>query len=108
MKLLFYKNVTQYFVDSSYKCLQNNIPECKAFLLTLSHEDRDILCELYLYLKNIWNLIPKKITYDFALDNINAINIVNKNDEICILPYFFHLIQCWWRKKSKLGFRKKE
>ena len=27
---------------------------------------------------------------------------------IIILPCLFHLIQAWWRKMSKLGFRKKE
>lgn len=113
MSFLNDKNITQYFIDSTYKCLPNNMPKCKTFLLiigydcsidsfqlccaaTLSHKDYDTLCELYSYLKNIWNFNPKKITYVFALGNINAINKIIKNVNIKILPCFFHLKQCWW------------
>ena len=53
----------------------------------------------------MWNFKQPKITYDFALDNITAINNVYKEDEIIILPFLFHLVQAWWRKMSKLGFR---
>ena len=89
-----------------YDCSIDSFQLCCA--VTLSHEDCETLCELYSYLKNIWNFIPKKITYDFALGNINAINKVYKTDNLCILPCFFHLVQILWKKMSKFGFRKKE
>ena len=62
------------------------------------------LLGIYSYLKNMWNFKPPKITYYFAF----AINNVYKEDEIIILPCLFHLVQAWWRKMPKLGFRKKE
>ena len=125
MQNLSNKDFTQFFVDSTYKCIPNNMKDIKAFLLVigynssidsfelccailLSSEDTETLIELYSYLKNMWHFIPNKITYDFALGNINAIKRVYEGDEIIILPCLFHLIQAWWRKMSKLGFRKKE
>lgn len=124
MKNLSDKNFTQYFVDSTYKCIPAKLEKFKALLLIigydssidsfsiccaalLSHEDSETLSELYYYLKTIWKFIPSKITYDFALGNINAIDTVFENDNVLIIPCFFHLIQAWWRKLNKLGFRKK-
>lgn len=95
-----------YFINSSCKCLTNNIPQCKALLIIigydssidtfliccvvlLSHEDKDTLTELYSCLKNIWNFNPKKITLDFALVNINAIKKVFEGINASILPCFF-------------------
>ena len=124
MKNLSDSNSTQFFDDSTYKCIPANLAKFKALLLIidydssidsfsiccaclLSHEDAETFSELYYYLKTIWKFIPSKITYDFALGNINTINTVYKNDNVLIIPCFFHLIQVWWRKLNKLGFRKK-
>ena len=66
---------------------------------------RNIILVTLLF-KNFWKFLPSKITYDFALGNINAINTVYENENILIIPCFFHLIQVWWRKLNKLGFKK--
>ena len=117
---------SQYFLDSTYKCIPNNLGYkallliigyntsndnfelCSAILLT--HEDNETLSELYYYLKLIWKFNPLRITYDFAQGNIKAINNVfqDKDNNIVIIPCLFHLVQAWWKKMSKLGFRKKE
>ena len=52
----------------------------------MSHEDAETLSELFYYLKTIWKFKPSKITYDFALGIINAINTVYKNDNVLIIP----------------------
>ena len=44
---------------------------------------------------------------DFSFANINALNTVFGENNIDILPCFFHLIQSWLRKLSILEFRKK-
>lgn len=50
----------------------------------MSHEDSEIMIEFYNHLKNS----PKKITPDFALDNISALNTIFKSD-LKIIPCFF-------------------
>ena len=82
MKNLSNKDFSQFFVDSTYKCVLNNIKNIKCLLLIigynsskdsfelccsvlLSNEDSETLIELYSYLKNMWNFKPPKITYDF-------------------------------------------
>ena len=45
----------------------------------LSSENAELLIELYDHLKNIYKFNPKLITNDFALANIQAINIVFKS-----------------------------
>ena len=126
MENLSNKNFSQYFLDSTYKCIPNNLG-CKALLLIigyntsndnfelcsailLTHEDNETLSELYYYLKLIWKFNPLRITYDFAQGNIKAINNVFQDDDndIVIIPCLFHLVQAWWKKMPKLGFRKKE
>ena len=126
MQNLSNKYFTQFFVDSTYKCIPNNLGY-KALLLIigynskndnfelysailLTHEDNETLSELYYYLNLVWKFQPKRITYDFAQGNIKAINNVfgNKDNDILIIPCLFHLVQSWWKKMSKLGFRKKE
>ena len=53
-------NITQYFIDSTYKCIPNNLPECKAFLLILGYDcsiDSFLICSAVLLShkdKNIW------------------------------------------------------
>lgn len=71
MKNLSNKDFTQFFVDSTYKCIPANLEKFKALLLIigfdssidsfsiccvafLSHEDEETLSELYYYLKTIW------------------------------------------------------
>ena len=125
MKNLSNKEFTQFFVDSTYKCVQNNIKNIKCLLLIigynssndsfelfcsvlLSNEDNETLFELYSYLKNMWNFKPSIITYDYALGNITNINNAYKEDGIIILLCLFHLVKAWRRKISKLEFGKKE
>ena len=121
--LLDNKFVTQYFVDNTYKCVPKTIENANSLLLLLgynsnldifeiclaalmSHEDSEIMIEFYNHLKNIYNFSPKKITHDFALGNISALNTVFKSD-LKIIPCFFHLVQTWWRKANALGLRAK-
>ena len=74
----------------------------------LSHEDTNILIEFYNFIINTYNWEPKILTFDFAKSNINAIKEVFKNNNnIKLIPCFFHLLQIWWRKASSLGLRKK-
>ena len=121
--LLDNKNITQYFVDNTYKCVPKTIENANSLLLLvgynsnsdifelclaalMSHEDSEIMIEFYNHLKNIYNFNPKKITQDFALGNISALNTVF-NSGLKILPCFFHLVQTWWRKANTLGLRAK-
>ena len=74
----------------------------------MSHENGELLIELYNHLKNIYKFSPKLITYDFALANILAINIVFQSTYIEIILCFIHLVQSWWKKVSIIGLRKKQ
>ena len=75
--------------------------------MLLSVENTELLIELYDHIKNVYKFNPKLITYDFALANIQAINIIFKSFEIEIIPCFFHLVQFWWKRASNIGLRKK-
>ena len=107
MKNLSNKDFAQFFVDSTYKCVPNNIKNIKCLLfiignnssndsfelfysVLLSNEDSETFIELYSYLKNMWNFKPSIITYEYALGNIFGINNVYKEDGIIILQYLFH------------------
>ena len=68
----------------------------------------ELLIELYNHLKNIYQISPKLITYDFALANIQAVNIFFQSTNIEIIPSFFHLVQSWWKKAFILDLRKKQ
>ena len=125
LKLLKEEKSTQFFIDSTYRCVPSNYNNTKALLLIvcynsfadrfdlccailLSHENGELLIELYNHLKNIYKFSPKLTTYDFALTNIQAVNIVFQSTNIEIIPCFFHLVQIWWKKASILGLRKKQ
>ena len=105
LSLLNDDKIIQYFIDSTYRCVPLNYLNTKALLLIagynsqydmlelccvaiLSAENTELQIELYDYLKNIYKFNPQLITYDFALANIQAINIVFKSSEIEILPCF--------------------
>ena len=125
LKLLKEEKSTQFFIDSTYRCVPSNYNNTKALLLIvcynssadrfdlccvvlLSHENGELLFELYNHLKNIYKFSPKLITYDFALANIKAVNIVFQSTNMEIILCFFHLVQIWWKKASILGLRKKQ
>ena len=125
LSLLNNKNINQYFIDTTYKCVPNDIDEAKSLLIIigynnstdkfelilaslLSKEDSDTLVEFYSILINSYNWNPKCITLDFALSNINAIKKVFSNSDIKIIPCLFHLLQSWWRKAANIGLRKKK
>lgn len=55
-------------------------------VILLSAENTELLIELYDHVKKVYKFNPKLITYDFALSNIQAINIVFKSLEIEIIP----------------------
>ena len=66
---------------------------------------------LYRLLKENNKFSPCLFTLDFQRSNINAITNVfcsNDDDKCVIVTCFFHLVQCWWRKASALGLRKKK
>ena len=126
MSLLHSNEINQYFTDCTYKCIPADLKNVNALMVLLgynfkidkfqlvliallSSEESDIFIELYNFLKNTYSFKPKRITHDFGLSNIKALNAVYSNgDNITIIPCLFHLTQAWWRKASKLGLRKKK
>ena len=96
LNLLNDDKIIQYFIDNTYRCVPLNYINTKSLLLIvgynsqhdmfelccvaiLSSENAELLIELYDHLKNIYKFNPKLITNDFALANIQAINIVFKS-----------------------------
>lgn len=125
LKLLSSKNISQYFIDSTYRCIPNSQNNYEAFVLLIgyntiremfelcccaifSKEDTIIYKKFYETLKYNYSFEPKKITMDFALANLNAVREVYGRSNLEILPCLFHLLQAWWRKAIKLGLKKKE
>ena len=109
LSLLNDVKITQYFIGSTYGWISLNYKNTKALLLIVGYnsqyymielfcivllcdENSKLLIELYDHIKNVYKFNPKLITYDFALSNIQAINIVFKSLEIGIIPYFFYLV----------------
>ena len=125
ISLLSNKDINQYYIDGTYKCIPFNSPDIKVLILlicynqkkdlyelclasTFSHEDTDTFITFYTYLKNMYLFNPRYITCDFAMANIKAIQIVFAKDNCTIITCLFHLIQSWWRRASLLGLRKKK
>ena len=109
LKLLKDEKSTQFFIDSTYRCVPSNYNNTKALLLIvcynsspdrfdlccavlLSHENGELLIELYNHLKNLYKFSPKLIIYDFALANIQAVNIVFQSTYIEIILCFISFI----------------
>ena len=125
ISLLNNEDITQYFVDTTYKCLPNEIEEAKSLLVLigynskkdlferilvaiLSDEDADIFYSFYNFIKGTYKWRPKYITFDFGAANLKAIKeIFNDGDEVTIITCLFHLLQCWWRRAGQLGLRQK-
>ena len=125
ISLLSNKDINQYYIDGTYKCIPFNSPDIKVLIIlicynqkkdlyelclasTFSHEDTDTFITFYTYLKNMYLFNPRYITCDFAMANIKAIQIVFAKDNCTIITCLFHLIQSWWRRASLLGLRKKK
>ena len=72
-----------------------------------SKEDSNIYTQFYETLKNNYSFNPKRISLDFALANLKAVNDVFGQTNIEIIPCLFHLLQAWWRKAIKLGLKKR-
>ena len=105
MKLLRDKEISQYFTDCTYKCLQSELlnkssllvllgynHKIDKFLLVLiailSNEDSDIFTEFYNFLINTYNFYPEKISFDFALGNIRGIQLAyDSSKDICIIVF---------------------
>ena len=79
----------------------------KCIVTTLNNKQYDNYKNFYSILKTQYSFIPKRITCNFGLSNIKALKTVYINDNISIIPCFFHLVQCCWRKANILGLRKK-
>ena len=111
MKLLNNENIDQYFIDGTYHCVPHSIESINVLvtligfnkrnsifelclIATLNNEQYDNYKNLYSILTTQYSFIPKRITCDFALNNIKAIKTVYRNDSILIIPCFFHLVQC--------------
>ena len=123
LKLLSSKHISQYFIDSTYRCLPINQKNIKALVLLIgynteremfelccaavfSKEDSNIYSKFYEILKNNYSFNPKKISMDFALANLKAVNEVFGKSNLEIIPCLFHLLQTWWRKAIKLRLKK--
>ena len=125
ISLLNDNNINQFFIDTTYKSVPNDLEDAKCLLVILgynytkdlfelilvallSHEDTNILIEFYQFIISTYKWKPKILTFDFAKANINALKEVFKNnDDVKLIPCFFHLLQSWWRKASSFGLRKK-
>ena len=124
IKLLNDKNISQYFIDGTYKCVPHSINSINVLILligyntsnqrfemasiiTLNAEDYENYKHLYLFLKSNYNFIPKIITFDFCIANIKALKEIYEHENVTFIPCFFHFVQCLWRKASNLGLRKK-
>ena len=124
LSLLNSPDINQYFTDCTYKCVPNDLKGKYSLLVLmgynfksdkfqlilialLSNEDTDIYVNLYNFLYNTYNFEPKRITFDFALGNLNAIKkVYGSVENITIVPCFFHLTQAWWKNANKCGLRK--
>lgn len=123
---LLEKDINQFFIDTTCKCLPNELEEIKIFLVLigynakkdlfemilvgiLSFEDSDIFSTLYKFLKNTYKWIPKYLKFNFGGSNIKAVKDVFTNKEdITIITCLFYLIQGWRRKAGNLGLRKRK
>ena len=76
-------------------------------IIILNSEYYENYKHLYLFLKTNYNFIPNIIICDFCNANIKALKEIYENEEVNLIPCFFHFVQCLWRKASKLGLRKK-
>ena len=125
ISLLNSKDINQYFIDTTFKCVPNEINDSNSLLVMLGYnnskdifelilvalitnEDNELLSNFYSYLINTYHWAPKYITIDFALGNIKAINNIFSNSNTKIITCLFHLMQAWWRKARNLGLKKKK
>ena len=93
LKLLSSKNISQYFIDSTYRCIPNSQNNYEAFVLLIgyntiremfelcccaifSKEDTIIYKKFYETLKYNYSFEPKKITMDLALAYLNSVRDV--------------------------------
>jgi hypothetical protein len=76
-----------------------------ALAATFNKEDSDIYAQFYSFIRSKYNFNPVFITCNISKSNIEAINRIFENS--LIITWFFHLIQCWWRKASMLKLREK-
>ena len=124
LKLFNDKNISQYFLDYTYKCVPHSNNSIHVLLLiigfnklrerfelvsvvTFNSEGYENFKQLYNFLKTNYHFEPQFMTFDFCLANIKAINETFANEDVIIIPCFFHFVQCLWRKASSIGLRKK-
>ena len=102
ISLLNSKDINQFFIDTTFKCVPNEINDSNSLLVLLGYnnskdifelilvalltnEDNELLSNFYSYLINTYHWAPKYITIDFALGNIKAINNIFSNSNTKII-----------------------
>ena len=85
--------ISQFFIDTAYKCLPYDIEDAKSLLVLigynfkkdlfelilvaiLSNEDSDIFRSFYFFLKNVYCWEPKYLIFDFGSANLKAVKEV--------------------------------
>ena len=124
LKLFNDKNISQYFLVGTYKCVPHSINSINVLILiigfnklrerfelvsvvTFNSEGYENFKQLYNFLKTNYHFEPQFMTFDFCLANIKAINETFVNEDVVIIPCFSNHVQCLWRKASSLGLRRK-
>ena len=124
LSLLNDKSIKQYYQDGTYKIVPSSLEEIKVVIILLgknntinnielilvacfSEESSDCFMNFYNILKNYYNFYPQFITNDFGQANLAALEKVYEDNNVIIITCFFHLVQAWWKKVSKLGLRRK-
>ncbi len=101
------KNNIQYFMDVTYYATPPNNKKFKLLIILafnnnlyktllwnislICNENKETFISVLNYLKNRYNFILSKITIDYPLSELNAIQYIYPN--IIIIPCFFHFIQ---------------
>ena len=126
MALLCNSDINQYFIDTTYKCLPNDLEDAKSFLVLIGYnnkkdlfqlilvavlcgEDSDIYCSFYNFLMKTYKWKPNYLNFYFGAANSKAVKeIFKEKNNITIITCLFHLLQCWWRKAGAIGLRKRK
>ena len=102
ISLLCSKDINQYFIGTTYKCLPNDLEDAKSFLVLigsnnkkdffqlvlvaiLSCEDYDLYYSFYNFLKNTYNWKPNYLTFDFGATNLKAIKEIFGDKENTVI-----------------------
>lgn len=77
LNLLSSNDITQYFIDRTYKCLPNLIPSTNVLIIVIGYNANiDRYIQFYSLLKSKFKFKPKRITCDSCKTNLLAITEV--------------------------------